>query len=101
MGEADGAGDTTGLEARLPETWHIETAGEEIRGRVAGGSETLARFSLRPDGDLWEANWETLPESSDRRCSSSAQVAGVKGRCIEWVVEKANGFAKTAGGRSS
>jgi hypothetical protein len=85
------------LRARLPGGWRVEADGDGARGRLGGHDAACtgpdgprASFAIRPDGELWTATWEAPPEAGEPR-GASERVTGLRERCVEWVLGKADG----------
>jgi hypothetical protein len=95
-----GAGlDAASVEARLPDGWRVEETDGGVRGYAdrssepgADASESVGSFRIRHAGGLWAASWRQKSATSCRRGGTDDRVIGVKERCVEWIVEKANGL---------
>lgn len=99
MPEGDAGLDAASVEARLPAGWRVEETDAGVRGYADRSSElgvdtpeSVDSFRIRHAGGLWTASWSAKSATSGRRGRADDRVTGVKERCVEWVVEKANGL---------
>ena len=98
MTEVGGAIDAEELQERLPDGWRVENNNEGVYGFAdacvqAARSDPLdvpACFSIQPDSGLWTATWKVPHQLGDDLCEVSSRVTGVRERCVEWVLERAN-----------
>ena len=99
MPEGSAGLDAASVEARLPAGWRVEETEAGVRGYAdrspepgSASSESVDSFRIRHMGGLWEASWSEKSATSGRRGGIDDRVTGVKERCVEWVVERANGL---------
>jgi len=91
------------IRQRLPDGWRVSNDGGTVVYGYARGHadpdfpmpvEIPASFGIRETEDLWTATWQEPNESSGHH-ELTDQAKGTKERCIEWVVEKANGLRES------
>lgn len=95
MTECDRDIDVAELRERCPSDWNLEVLGGRM---VVGFAPSMAScpdgspatFYVYPEGDLWTAVWWPPITATGPAQEWPDRITGLRVRCIEWLIEKAD-----------